>query len=789
MSWKKALVIAAIIFLLVLVGLRVYVYSSVLAGNDVLVRINAQREHFAFINGGSSNVTIQLSIDALPYCPAACTLRFEDVSNNRTLAVENLTLVGGTSAKRSYLIKAPDTGEGTLAYRATASCHQTSWCALDGDITTRSELITATHELAPIEYLLKKEGGGLLNAIHVDYEQQKTQIASLREAFYKIEPSTQSPPHEQALKSLEIRLASNEQALNFALATWNLSDFYSVSAQVETLTEQASNLQRDIDIEQDSLGVLIERHNGIIEKFNENKAYLLNLTKHPTTSRELQKMVQTEIENYNNNLLAAEKATIEAKEVTASKFDSDNLSLIERFFRGESVREEIFLDIESNLFCEISDRCFPRATAFDRINQSEFNMNSTCNRAVALRAFENESSNSSQMLNDSDLSDEVFKLIRLRNNAMAKYLDKFTPEGLNSAAFSFFYSKLSGPPINTTNLTTNKKLLTSAFIITELYDSCATLPLNYSNLSSYNAEPIEINYTPPAVDPISLSETTRQCCTFGECAVCCADESCRSSPQKYPVVLIHGHAVNRELEAEFSLDVFTNMQQHLESDGYLNAGAISLYTGAVPYGAWGELPRPITIEASYYFDTLVQNEGLLYVPTKTENIDTYAIRLRDIISTVRARTGSPRVILVGYSMGGLVARRYLSIFGSTDVDKLILIGTPNHGINGDIDKYCPWVGASRECKDMSPGSLLLKKLNQEPLPAIPITNIIGSGCRMDGEDGDGIVLYRSAQLDGARNIVVNGTCESINRPLHTRLVNPNRMPAVYQTILEAIRSP
>ena len=139
-------------------------------------------------------------------------------------------------------------------------------------------------------------------------------------------------------------------------------------------------------------------------------------------------------------------------------------------------------------------------------------------------------------------------------------------------------------------------------------------------------------------------------------------------------------------------------------------------------------------------------------------------------------------------MGGLVTRRYLQIFGDNSVYKGILIASPNHGVNGTILKYCSLFGAKLECDDMAPDSLFLNKLNNAKKPTIPIYNIIGIGCDTDGETGDTVVTNKSAYLDYATNYFINGTCSELNfNSLHTKIVDPNKNPQVYNIVKEILK--
>ncbi len=262
---------------------------------------------------------------------------------------------------------------------------------------------------------------------------------------------------------------------------------------------------------------------------------------------------------------------------------------------------------------------------------------------------------------------------------------------------------------------------------------------------------------------ITFDEPQLQCCVFGICKACCAN--CKE--ENYPVVFLHGHAVSKDVSYEYSLDVFNDIQHKLEEENYLNAGSISLYTSR-DTARW-LMNVPVTLRLSYYFDRFQNPDNYVTIQTKSDNIDVYALRMKELIELVQEKTGKDKVTIVAYSMGGLVARRYMHIFGSENVEKLIMIGTPNHGISGDVASYCDVLGEDRECKDMHADSLFMNKLNSGGLPNIPIYNIVGTGCDMDGEQGDGVVLETSARLEGTTNYVVKGECTTLST-LHTDLL-------------------
>ena len=298
------------------------------------------------------------------------------------------------------------------------------------------------------------------------------------------------------------------------------------------------------------------------------------------------------------------------------------------------------------------------------------------------------------------------------------------------------------------------------------------------NISRINMSGFGYNYA-----NVSFKEPDSECCLFGKCGACKNDE------KAYPVIFLHGHDFNKKASAEYSLYDFQEMQLMLENDSYLDAGTIIINpednrTG----GIWSGISMPVTVIASYYFDIYKNKEENAVIETKTDSIDTYAIRLKDIVDIVRYKTGKEKVIIITHSMGGVVARRYVQIFGADAVDKMILTASPNKGIDGNVLSICSLFGASLECRDLDKNSLFMNKLNYDSSAKVPIYNIVGVGCDMSGETGDGIVKNSSAYLEGAENYYVSGSCEEMKFSyLHNLLIEPAKYPEVYGLILESLK--
>jgi pimeloyl-ACP methyl ester carboxylesterase len=286
----------------------------------------------------------------------------------------------------------------------------------------------------------------------------------------------------------------------------------------------------------------------------------------------------------------------------------------------------------------------------------------------------------------------------------------------------------------------------------------------------------------PSQINISFTEPIRRCCLFGKCGQCC--ENC--ADKNYPVILLHGHAFNKKISAEYSLDTFQGMSEKLEENGWLNAGSILI--SQTEKGIWSQFNLPLTMAASYYFDVYKNPKQSSIIQTKSDSLDTYALRLKDIIDVTKYKTGKNKVIIIAHSMGGLVVRKYIQIFGEDEIEKVIFIGTPNQGIEPGIQQFCTIIGESLECRDMAKDSLFINKLSYAEPISIPAYNIIGIGCGMGNETGDGIVTRSGAYLEGAKNYDVKGACNDLKFEfLHTNLVNPEKSPEVFDIILKALK--
>lgn len=104
------------------------------------------------------------------------------------------------------------------------------------------------------------------------------------------------------------------------------------------------------------------------------------------------------------------------------------------------------------------------------------------------------------------------------------------------------------------------------------------------------------------------------------------------------------------------------------------------------------------------------------------SIDENARRLGERVEAICAATRSQRVILIGHSMGGGVARAWLHAGGAARIERIIALGSPHRGTV--LTKGIEFLGEN--LRQMSVGSAWTQALNaheQRPCP-VPITAIV-----------------------------------------------------------------
>jgi len=99
------------------------------------------------------------------------------------------------------------------------------------------------------------------------------------------------------------------------------------------------------------------------------------------------------------------------------------------------------------------------------------------------------------------------------------------------------------------------------------------------------------------------------------------------------------------------------------------------------------------------------------------DLDLLAAQLGKRIEGLLQETGAEKLVLITHSMGGLVARAYLQAHGAARVAGLVMLAAPTHGT------YVAQLGRGANTRQMRPQSQWLQRLNAQPLPPVPVSNI------------------------------------------------------------------
>jgi triacylglycerol lipase len=137
----------------------------------------------------------------------------------------------------------------------------------------------------------------------------------------------------------------------------------------------------------------------------------------------------------------------------------------------------------------------------------------------------------------------------------------------------------------------------------------------------------------------------------------------------------------------------------------------------------------------------------------TGDITAQAEALGDHAESAMERYGAGSVDVVGYSAGGVVARRWVRLGGDRVARRVMSIGSPQHGtsvaaIAVGLAGRCPTA-----CRQLEPDSDLLRALNaRDETPPGPVFVSVWSTA------DELVVPPESARLDGAVNFTVQTVC-------------------------------
>ena len=811
---KKKLIatIISLIILFFFFGTQITLYLQFLVGNDIIINLKASPEEVTLLQSETKNIQVDLSATANPFCEVLCTGLWKDITSQKTLSQDQFSLRTGSGKQSTFTPPSPNEGEGYALYRYEIKCQgQKALLCHTSEIPTRAATLITVH------YILTDEQKKIKDQLQQTLNLQLQDLNQLESTIELIETNlplwhTLFTPSDLNSKLTQINQAKSDlqiqqRSLEDLNAFWQQQQYTKVQKiiQASTLEQTKTNIQTLWQ----NVNTTLTQYNLIVQTLNNLQQQLANLNE-PISNQTLNDNLNNLITKYNAvatliNTTPSEISITNATPITTTL--PQDITDIEKTFtqqRSNEIQEnELQLAISAHILCTLSGTCFPSLTPLEIINTTQ-NINQSCQQKAQFNTtyslIQKEMTQQAATLNYAQnpaLSNNISLYIHnLQQDIKEQYRTDFINLNLPPPSTLEPEQKVAVSFNSTINATPLAIIQLAKTITTCITPNTTLIPIQNLSLSSITIPTLNSLSLPssllPTVIPtsnISFTDPQPRCCALHSCTSCCTTNSC--SNDNYPILFIHGHAFNKDLSAEYSLNAFNPLQEKLEEQGYINAGAISLYTlkDTTP-GIWGLFKTPISLKGSYYYDMYFAQGGYKLVQQKSEHIDTYAVRLKELIDTIKYKTGKTKVIIIAHSMGGLVARDYLSIFGSDSIEKLIMIGTPNQGIVGNIAQYCDIIGEQRECEDMNSNSLFISKLNSQKPAPIPLYTIVGIGCpttiESQTQDGDGIVLKENAQLEGAKTFFIKGSCDSL-QTLHTQLLDIEKYPQVYTNLLQILK--
>ncbi|MBN1156308.1 hypothetical protein JXA85_01715 [Candidatus Woesearchaeota archaeon] len=744
---------------------NLFLYARMLIGNDILVTLSASNESINVARGQLADVEFEIKVKNNPFCKAECSFLFEDISNNTLLEQSKFILKSSSPMTKRYTLTPKHLGKGMELYRFTTECKgiRTKLCHTAEQPATRSVIVTLDYTLSDNERSMRENLKEWLEQLLDEANLLVRDKDGLEQTIGELNNKTALIRENLLFKDAEKNNKDVIRGIYRLKEYWDIQDYQRLSAEKDNFTAKMLENRKEIDELNEIVETIRIYYNSIIDRVNKTRERLQLMQKTFITDNGLASRINESIIHFNNLTLEMKKTdSLSAKEVLLSSIEAESINL-ESEINNSIMREANLRDFENYLNADLLCRLVEKCIEHPAINRT-VDLKSSCEMSALINGRIAEINSSENHTNYTEKSMKELELEILQG-----YLD----DAEDPEMVAIIEERINRIVIDDSYV--NEILL---------IEECNQAEFNYEILTKDTPEKAEriTAETPDLL--IRFEEQGAVCCVFGKCERCCTDE-CYGEPEKYPVVFIHGHAVSEDVSAEYSLEGLSRMQQKIEENGYVDAGAFSSYHESKE-NTWSMIPLPVSIRASYYFDVFQEESSSVMTQAKSENIDTYAVRLKEAVDEITARTGREKAKLICYSMGGLVCRRYIQLFTEKKVESLILIGVPNKGVTGKISRLCPVFGGKLECHDLDSESIFINKLNGGAMPNISVYNIVGTGCQMDEGMGDGIVLEESAMLEGAKNFVINSSCKSAIETLHLDLLDTKKYPEVEKIVLKGL---
>ncbi len=725
-----SLIIVILLFTLITLNLGVKVRFLVL--DELQINLKPLQT-IINTNHDSFQIDFDISVNSFRFCKTQCIYQIKDTYTEEIVLSNNLTLSGDKNFKQTFTLEKTIPKFGQQIYYFEIECNniKTFICKTNNVQKYRSSLITVNYDynnqtqtlLSKNKYLLSQTQTQILNSL-----QNQIHITHLISRINQTIPTNMS-----------FILKQIGPEFNKALQQYKYQNFTKSLELLNTLN--ISSDQKDLF----DLKTKITQYNQNIELINFAHTSTFNqiFDFYNKTNQNKSSEMETIYNSFNTSTF---ENVLEIQNTTEIK---QTLTLLNTtYYQDKSLFESTFFNTLDNYYTLLS-----KTKSLEKNNLTLCTYANNLSQEITIHNQQTLTTNDPLILKTTEFIKENLFTIEENQTHLISHNDTFIK--LNSLTLKENLNYILIPQIDLTYCNITYNLFTPK-------------KLNKIN-TSLNEEPL--------LTTQEIEQPNKFSCIFQNCSV---------MPEKNPspILFLHGHSFNKDDPPESSISAFYKIRQKLAQEKIIINGGDIDYTSA-NNGFWANSNIPLGLSATYFYITYYDINLFAQSIRKEEGIEVYSIRLKELIDTTLSQTNSNQVIIVAHSMGGLVARNYLNLFGEDKVQKLILIAAPNNGVEGTINNLCSYFGEQKACNDLSKDSLFLKKLSTYK-PKLPIYNIIGQGC----ENGDGVVTINSAKLPYKENYqeyYVNGTCNDLmGVSFHTDILDPNKYPKTYNLVKELI---
>ncbi len=732
--YQRGVIIVSIICVLALTSFFLGNQIQFFVANELITKHEVSNPIHYITNGENATVDFLLSLSAHSFCQTQCDITVRDLSSKNDLFSIYRQTSSSYTESFSFSIPISKKGLSYIPIQIQTQC-----------VNTQSFLCPSSQKVVPETSLIHifTEFNTTENEFVLDEESREVKLEVISQTirdlqtiitFYEQEEMRNSFENQIILNSYKEKQQYFYELLEVLFSKWNSHQILQTQEVLELVYQQS--LMQKVE------------STRTIEHMVKRKEFFLDSAQLFLELEELQSVVFTR-PVMNSTYLQDKKDTL------MSKLQEFERLLYSSFFIPESDLDSFFdqilivYDSMRVIFLEIQS-AQERVVGQKNFLQQQLQIY----EAIPHTFRENETIDSELVC--SQLSQLLLAVETIDSETI---IEQMSQENPYSEDLSFVFIQ------NTTSISSQS--------YTKVCDADEQLTslLDVIHIPQLSLQQEELN--------ITLSQINRKCFFSNESI------PCNTLKPQTPIIFIHGHAFLEQSSVEESLQAFSQIQFELQQDGFVSARTFDIGTYAIDEKPYTYIPRPVTFRSSFYTINSFSVGSYGVSIRKTERIENYALRLREIIDDVRRVTKSQNVSIVAHSMGGLVLREYLQLFGDSAIEKSITINTPHQGIVGRVASLCRTAGSNKECEDMTKGSIFLQRLSQQQLPD-SFYSIQAVGCQMGDTTGDGIVQVEQSIID-ANMILVNGTCTDLAQTnLHTDILRVDKYPQLVDILRDIL---